>query len=207
MTLDAVGSVVVGVLSDTHIPYRMKQLPPRVLDAFEGVDVILHAGDVDKPWALAPLRRIAPVYAVRGNFHVLDLSSGGASLPAVVELQLAGHRVVLSHGYVPGLAALWLKGRDLALRLLGASDKARFNERIGRRLSALHAGADVIVFGHTHRAYVGWVGDTLLVNPGAVCPTLSEQPTVARMRLDEGRPQVEIVPLCAVSGASGNGPE
>jgi putative phosphoesterase len=177
----------------------MKQLPEAALDALDGVDVILHAGDVDKPGALTPLEEIAPVCAVRGNVHVFDLSSGGASLPHVMEIRLAGHRVLLTHGYLPGLASFWFKGRDVVLRLLGASDNARFNKSIARRLARLYPQADAIVFGHTHRAYVEWIGDTLLVNPGAVCPTPREQPTIARMWLGDGVPQVEIVQLQAVA--------
>ena len=195
MNHDREKPLLVGILSDTHVPYRMARLPPAVLDAFQDVDVVLHAGDVDQPRALQPLQEIAPVYAVRGNIHFLDLSSGGASLPPVVELHMAGHQVVLSHGYLPGLGDLWFKGRDVALRLFGRSDKARFNRRIARRLTSVYPRADVIVFGHTHRVYVDWMGDTLLVNPGAVCPTLGESSTVVRMILDDGKPDVEIVPL------------
>jgi putative phosphoesterase len=198
MHLDSSLSLDVGLLSDTHLPYRMKRLPRQVFHAFAGVDVILHAGDVDRPAALEPLREIAPVYAVRGNVHFLDLSSGGISLPHLVELRLAGHRVLLTHGYLPGLASFWFKGRDVTLRLLGASDKGRFNERIARRLKRLHPRADIVVFGHTHRAYVGWIGDTLLVNPGAVSPILGEQPSVARMWLGTTRPEVEILPLQSI---------
>jgi hypothetical protein len=188
-------SLLVGLLSDTHVPYRMQSLPRVVSDALDKADVILHAGDVDRPEALEPLREIAPVYAVRGNVHVLDLSSGGASLPQFVELHLAGRHVLVTHGYLPGLVGFWFKGRDLALGLLGSSDKARFNVRIARRLRGLYPQADVIVFGHTHRAFVERLGETLLVNPGAVCPTLRERPTVARLTLGDGAPEVEIVPL------------
>ena len=191
-------SLTVGLLSDTHLPYRMRRLPKEVFRAFEGVDVILHAGDVDRPAALEPLREIAPVYAVRGNVHFLDLSSGGISLPHLVELHLVGYRVLLTHGYFPGLAGLWFKGRDVALRLLGTNDRGRFNERIARRVERLYPRADIIVFGHTHRAYVGCVGDTLLVNPGAVSPTLGEQPSVARMWLGADTPEVEILPLRSI---------
>lgn len=191
-------SLEVGLLSDTHLPYRMKRLPREVFRVFDGVDVILHAGDVDRPAMLEPLREIAPVHAVRGNVHFLDLSSGGVSLPHLVELRLAGHRVLLTHGYLPGLTSFWFKGRDVALRLLGASDNARFNTRIARRLERLYPQADIIVFGHTHRTYVGWIGDTLLVNPGAVSPTLGERPSVARMRLGTTTPEVEILPLHSI---------
>jgi hypothetical protein len=188
-------SLVVGILSDTHVPYRMKQLPPAVFRALDDVDVILHAGDVDKPATLKPLEAIAPVHAVRGNVHLQDLSSGGASLPASVELCLAGHRVLLTHGYLPGLPGLWFKGRDVIFRALGRDEKSRFNRRTARHLTARYPRADVIVFGHTHRAYVTWVEETLVVNPGAVCPTRGERPTVVRMALDGGESCVEIVPL------------
>lgn len=195
MGLDIRPSLRVGLLSDTHLPHRMKRLPTEMFDVFDGVDVILHAGDVDRPVELDPLREMVPVYAVRGNVHFLDLSSGGVSLPRQVELHLAGRRVLLTHGHSPGLESLWVKGWDVVFRLVGASDKGRFNKCIACRLGRLYPGADVIVFGHTHRAYVGWMEDTLVVNPGAVAPTLRERPSVARMWLGHGEPEVEVVPL------------
>jgi uncharacterized protein len=50
------------VISDTHGLLR-----PEVLDAFAGVDLILHAGDIGSPDILRGLKSIAPVIAVRGN--------------------------------------------------------------------------------------------------------------------------------------------
>ena len=190
-------TLTVGLLSDTHIPHRLRTLPDSVLDALAGVDVILHAGDVDQPEALDPLRAIAPVYAVRGNVHVLDLSDGGAALPAVVELYLAGRRVVLIHGHRPGLFGFLLKGLHVLGVLTHVTNRERLNRRTAHRLASLYPGADVIVFGHSHLAHVEWVGDTLLINPGAVCATAFDSPTVARMRLGAGIPEVEIVPLPA----------
>jgi predicted phosphodiesterase len=69
------------------------------------------------------------------------------------------------------------------------------NQRFRRQLERLYPRADLIAFGHTHRAYVGSIGDTLLVNPGAVAPTLGEEPSAARIWLGHGEPEVEIVPL------------
>ncbi len=54
--------LLIGVISDTHGLLR-----PEVSPAFEGVDLILHAGDVDQPAILDELSKIAPVIAVRGN--------------------------------------------------------------------------------------------------------------------------------------------
>lgn len=188
-------SFLVGLISDTHIPYRLTRLPGAVLDALVGVDLILHAGDVDSPAALEPLRNIAPVYAVRGNVHLQDLSSGGVTLPAVVELQLAGQHITLIHGHQPGLPGFFTKGLSMFAQWIGWTDNGQSNHRIARRLVRLHHDADIIVFGHTHRAHVEWSGRTLLVNPGAVCPTRGERQTVARMRLGTGKPDVEIIPV------------
>ena len=190
-------TLIVGLLSDTHIPHRLRVLPEAVLDALAGVDLILHAGDVDSPESLDPLRAIAPVYAVRGNVHVLDLSDGGAALPAVVDLHLAGRRVVLTHGHQPGLFGFLLKGLYMIGLWIHMTSRERLNRRTAHRLTRLYPGADVIVFGHSHRAHVERVGDTLLINPGAVCVTSADPPSVARLRLGAGPPEVEIVPLSA----------
>lgn len=190
-----VSSLLVGLLSDTHIPHRLKRLPQAVLDALAGVDVILHAGDVDDPAALEPLQAIAPVHAVRGNFHIMDLADGGAALPPVVELELAGQRIVLVHGHRPGPVGFLFKGLHVFAEHLRLTDNAALNRRAAPRLARLYPEADVIVFGHSHKAHVQWIGRTLLVNPGAVFNDGEEPPTAALMRLGEGRPTVEIVPL------------
>jgi hypothetical protein len=187
--------LTVGLLSDTHIPHRMGCLPPEALEALAGVDLILHAGDVDDPAALAPLRALAPVHAVRGNVHLLDLSDGGASLPRTVRLELMGWRVLLIHGHQLGLLSLWLKGRDVVRERMGWGDHGYFNRHAGRRLARLHPEADVIVFGHSHRPLAERVGRALMVNPGAVCPSPGERASVGRMRLWPGGAAVEIVAL------------
>lgn len=187
--------MLIGVLADTHIPRRLKRLPDVALRTLDGVEVILHAGDVDDPAALAPLEAIAPVYAVRGNLHLHELSDGGASLPAVVELQLAGRRLVLTHGYQPSLENFLLKGIEIITQTLRLTNNARLNRRMAKSLAQLYPQADVIVFGHSHRALVERIGNTLLVNPGAVCATPNEQPSVARLWLSESGIQVEVIPL------------
>jgi len=56
------GVQLVGVLSDTHGLLR-----DSVLEAFEGVELIVHAGDIGAPEVIDGLREVAPVVAVRGN--------------------------------------------------------------------------------------------------------------------------------------------
>jgi len=53
---------IVGIISDTH-----GHLRPEVAEAFAGVDLIIHAGDIGNNEVLEALRSIAPVHAVRGN--------------------------------------------------------------------------------------------------------------------------------------------
>ncbi len=57
----------IGLLSDTHIPESADALPVEVLDAFRGVDLILHAGDIYILDVLNDLERIAPVLAASGD--------------------------------------------------------------------------------------------------------------------------------------------
>jgi len=53
---------LIGMISDTHGLVR-----PEAVAALQGVDLILHAGDVGGPEVLETLKGIAPVVAVRGN--------------------------------------------------------------------------------------------------------------------------------------------
>lgn len=106
----------IGIISDTH-----GMLRPAVKKAFEGVELIVHAGDVGKPEVLKALNTIAPVVAVRGN---TDWGEWANALPAfeIVEIgevtlyvihdiheidlnpSAAGFRVVVSgHSHAPSV--------------------------------------------------------------------------------------------------------
>lgn len=91
-------------------------------------------------------------------------------LPPAVRLTLDGTTVHVSHGHELGSP----KPESLL---------ARYD-------------ADVVVYGHTHRALVQRDGPRLVVNPGAAGPARFDiEPSVARMRIAGGRVEVEIVPL------------
>lgn len=53
---------MIGVISDTHGLVR-----PQVFEVFQGVKLIIHAGDIGNAEVLTTLESIAPVIAVRGN--------------------------------------------------------------------------------------------------------------------------------------------
>ncbi len=184
-----------GVLSDTHLPYRMVALPPEIPEIFAGVDVILHAGDVDRDEFLTPLRAIAPVYAVRGNFHISDGSSGGRNLPYEVSLTLAGRSVVIVHGHQRGIRGIILKIPQVVASLFVSGAGGTLNARIMHRLKKIHPAADVIIFGHTHRAFVRQFNGTLFFNPGAVAETLKKPRTVGLLRFFADTVESEIISL------------
>ncbi|MER0044454.1 metallophosphoesterase family protein [Pseudomonas sp. MGal98] len=52
----------IGLIADTHGLLR-----PQALAALQGVDQLIHAGDIGGPQILAELERIAPLSVVRGN--------------------------------------------------------------------------------------------------------------------------------------------
>lgn len=79
----------IAVLSDTHSLLRSE-----VFAACQGVDAILHAGDVGDPAILATLAELAPVTAIRGN---VDTSGPCANLPATEMVQFGEITLYLVH--------------------------------------------------------------------------------------------------------------
>ena len=60
-----------GVISDTHGVLR-----PDVLEILQGVDLIIHAGDVGRPEVLEKLSEISTVVAVKGNVDRAEWAMG-----------------------------------------------------------------------------------------------------------------------------------
>jgi uncharacterized protein len=151
----------VGLISDTH-----GMLRPQVFDAFQGVDVILHAGDVGDDDILDELQAIAPVYAVRGNTDRAD----NARLPVSRVLDISGLRVHVSHGHEVGAKPV--------------------------TLVAAYGDADVIIYGHTHRELITEEEGVLVVNPGAAgARRFDLMPCVAILTIEDGKPSVELIRL------------
>ncbi len=61
-------SMKIGIISDTHrYTSESCDIPDWIKKAFDGVDLIVHAGDIEHSKYITNLEYIAPVYAVRGN--------------------------------------------------------------------------------------------------------------------------------------------
>ena len=139
---------------------------PEVHSALAGVEVILHAGDVGGREILDELSLIAPVRAVYGNTDPIDHPRLVESLVHDVD----GVAIHVSHGHE-----------------VGSPNPAR--------LVARYPYA-VLVYGHTHRPLITRIGDQLIVNPGAAgARRFDLQPSVARLTIEDGRAEVELVSL------------
>jgi len=151
----------IGVISDTH-----GFLDSRIPKLFEGVDHILHGGDVGETRVLLELENIAPVTAVLGN---VDL---GMALKLTEVVELAGKRFLLHHIVEPHNL-----GSDL-------------------KESLTRARPDFVVFGHTHKPFCETIGNVLFLNPGYAGRQRFNLPrTLALLFLENGKARVEHVPL------------
>ncbi len=79
----------IGLISDTHGLLRKS-----ALDALGGVDMILHAGDIDNILVIEELALIAPVHAVRGN---MDFKPGVAELPNYLNINAGPASIGVVH--------------------------------------------------------------------------------------------------------------
>jgi len=149
----------IGLISDTHGLLRSEAVA-----ALDGVELILHAGDVGGNAVLAGLRRLAPVHAVWGN--VDDRAQPG--LEAAIDLETDGVRIHVSHGHE-----------------LGSPTPATLLSRYD---------ADVIVYGHTHKALIERHGRRLVVNPGAAGPRrFNLLPSVGILLVSDGAAEAELL--------------
>ncbi len=168
-----------GLISDTHIPEAGPHLPEQVARALEGVDLILHAGDMHVIDVIDELEAIAPVIAVRGNGDAPDpwnkLRPGVPDDPRVHEstvLRCEGFALGVTHAFPTVDEAPW------------SSHEATMGRLFGEKV-------DVVVCGDTHVEKIYQDDDLFLVNPGS--PTLPHNltdrlGTVGILELNEGRP-------------------
>ena len=156
----------IGIISDTHIPSVGREVPPQVSRAFEGVDLILHAGDIYLPSCLDSLENIAPVLAVE-----LEAKTHFDGDPRVAEkrvVELDGYTIGMVHDLMlPRMRQEVRPGAIAAAYPPGDSLPTALQEFFDTRVN-------IVVFGHTHEVVVEDHQGVLFVNPGS--------PTLPRMR-------------------------
>ena len=166
--------MLIGLISDTHIPDRARVLPQKVIEAFSNVDLILHAGDLTSPKVIEELEDLAPVLAVQGNMDRVN----GIDLPKARVVEAEGLKIGIIHGEVYPRA-------DTQQLLYLAKE----------------LNADILVSGHSHQPKIEQNEGILLLNPGSpIVPRLADR-TVMILEINNKEVDVEIVkigaPVCS----------
>ena len=182
MHKDTIAASTVGILADTHdniCPWD--QVLEKIRSAFEGVDAIIHCGDICTAKALEDLAAIAPVYAVRSGMDPEP------SPPTLVE----GPRIVETpHATLGIVNALDPEALDLEI-----GDSIKFGSVSADGLCDRLFGqpVDAVIFGGTHVACLANESGKVFLNPGS--PSLAETTSVARLTIAKSIITPEVITL------------
>jgi putative phosphoesterase len=114
----------------------------RAVDAQRNAEVIIHCGDGEEQYQmLKDTIRDKMVVGVRGN---CDWYS---TLPAIETVKAGGKTILVTHGHLYDAKFTYQK----------------------LEYAAREAGADIVVFGHTHVPYKDYSDGLYLMNPGSCC--------------------------------------
>ena len=167
---DMVTKMRIGLIADTHMPFRGATLWDEVDEVFRGVDLILHAGDIVHPVVLDRLEALAPVLAARGN------NDAGIEDRRILDLQ-------------------WLELHGQTLAVIHDTEPESQPIEVVRKLYLQGRHADIIVTGHTHMERLDFREGVLQINPGsATLPHLQSYRlgTVALLDWEPSRIAVRI---------------
>lgn len=155
----------IGVVSDTH-----GKLAAAALPALQGVELIVHAGDIGDDAVVARLTTVAPVLAIHGN---TDRGTALArTYPATRWIEREGVLIYLTH----------IGGQPHHLvQSLPKTAEGRVPQ--------------VYIFGHSHRPLCEMYKGILFLNPGTAGAPRGAGLSVARLRVENGQASAVIVPL------------
>ena len=165
--------MLIGVISDTHIPERADKIPKAVFEVFKDVEMIFHAGDLVSMDVLQDLENLAPTWCVQGNMDRMC----GLELPKQEIVKVDGIKIGLDHGEV------YPRGDTQQLKYIG-----------------MEMGVNVLISGHTHISFIKEVDNMLLLNPGSpTVPRLSD-PSVMLVEVKDKNLDARIIkigePVC-----------
>ncbi|MCE5214430.1 MAG: metallophosphoesterase [Methanobacterium sp.] len=174
--------MLIGVISDTHIPERANKIPDTVFELFKEVDLILHAGDLVSVDVRKQLENLAPTRCVQGNMDYYY----GTNLPKNDIINVEGIKIGLNHGEV------YPRGDTQQLKYI-----------------AQELGVDVLITGHTHWAFMKELNDIVLLNPGSPTVPRMSDPTVMILELKDNTMESRIIkigdPVCKILNFKGPG--
>ncbi|MFA9415985.1 metallophosphoesterase [Natrinema sp. HArc-T2] len=141
---------MIAIFSDTH-SRRGHELEDEALTAAREADVVVHAGDFTSEAALEDFQRECDrFFAVHGN---ADSAAVRERLPMARVVEAGGVRIAVTHRQDGGETGLAMFGRS--------------------------RGADLVVFGHSHRPTVVEADDISLLNPGSHADPRGNRPGFA----------------------------
>ena len=160
--------MLVGIISDSHDNLAALEAAVKLLNR-EGVEHVLHAGDIIAPFAAAKLAKLeAKLTCVYGNndgeraLLARRISEMGASISEFAELELAQRRVALYHGTVPEITSALV-------------ESGRYH---------------VVATGHTHSAEVRKSEGCVAINPGELCGYLTGKRTLCLLDLKSMKAEI-----------------
>jgi len=172
--------ILIGLLSDTHVPQRTDNLLEVVLDDFKkrNVDYVFHMGDFTSFKVYEKLIETFgsdKVVAVRGN---MDFDSKlKHTLPEKLEFKIYNFKVLMLHG---------MGGPNIIIK------------RLIKKLDLLNSDYDIVIFGHTHRPVNEKSNGILFFNPGTTTPIDNKFTVVSSygyLRISNEKVEPEIIYL------------
>jgi putative phosphoesterase len=145
--------LLIGLVSDTHVPTRCDKIPEVILKDFKerNVDYVFHMGDfvsIEIYDQLIDEFGKDKVFAVIGNMDAGNSELKNV-LPEALEFELFGHKIYITHGS---------GGPSMIIRRLNKNhDLSEY---------------DIIIFGHTHHPMnqINEKDGKLYLNPGTCTP-------------------------------------
>ena len=151
----------IGIISDNHGDWS-----PNIAKALEGVDAIIHAGDIGPYQIISKMESIAPTTAVLGN------TDGDLPIKENEVTNIGKKKFFVQHIVDP---------HQLELPLRARLDKVN---------------PDVVVFGHTHKPFCERLGNILFLNPGSVTrPRGQFSPSMVRLVINEEKITTDFLHL------------
>lgn len=153
----------IAVVSDTHLSAPTDWLERAYAAYLAPADAVVHCGDMTGRSAWSFFLQHPCFYCVQGNMDDYQLA---VDLPPRLELELAGLKVAVCHGW-------------------------GYKAGLSRRLyEAFGPEYDIIFFGHTHAREDSQYGATRCINPGSL-----GEGSLAVVTIEGGKIATEFVTL------------
>ena len=156
----------IGVVSDSHGNFRALE---KAVAQMGAVDVIFHLGDYVEDGLYLRTLTSAGVHIIKGNMD--QYAEDGSS---IITTTIGGFNFFACHGHQYGVK----------------------NDLNNIYHAGLEKNADVILFGHTHKAFLQDDGQILIMNPGSVgAPRMGDPESYGIITIENGDIDGEIFPV------------